>query len=284
MIYKLESINRTIAKVVRDLGLGGKSIDYQDMIEWIADALQDIGAYAQFEEVERPIAIFSYSGELPCDLYKVVRLKPGCNVELKSSSTGYYNKTLQEALERAGVDFSLLSVYEQEMILNPAKPRLVSPYSNTSNGFHLNKHLFGNISKNRLDCNDYNIQGNKINVGFEEGVVTIQYLRIPVDEEGFPLVPDDTAFRNALFWNIAMHLSMRSPEMLNNQRLKDYEYCRQMWNRYCGQARARANMPDIHMAENLKNTFFRQIRDLSAPLTDYTDIGTPQNLNLNGTH
>jgi len=38
------------------------------------------------------------------------------------------------------------------------------------------------------------------------------------------------------------------------------------------------------MTENLKNTFFRSIRDVSASLTDYTDIGTPQNLNLNGTY
>jgi len=284
MIYKLESINRTIAKVIRDLGLGTNEIPYQDYIEWIADALQDIGAYAQFEEVEKPILIENYSGYLPCDLYKVVRLKQGCNVQTLTSSTGYYGGTLQEVLEKAGVDFSKLNTREQEMILNPAKPRIVTPWSRPDTSLSLNKHLFGNASMNRRNSSDYNIQGNKIIVGFEEGVITVQYLRIPVDEEGYPLVPDDTSFRSALFWNIAMHISMRNPESMKNKALQDYEYCNQKWQKYCGQARARANMPDVHMTENLKNTFFRSIRDVSASLTDYTDIGTPQNLNLNGTY
>ena len=284
MIYKLTSINTIITKIVRDLGLGNQDIPYQDYIEWIAEALKQIGAYNQFEEKEDTIDIHNYSGELPCDFYKLVRLRSGCNKATQSSNP-FTDDTYQNMLDKSctgTVDYTKLSPSEWEALSNPAEPRMLTDYKDDTTSVQLNKHLFGNVAANSLSESDYNIQANKVIVGFQEGVMTIQYIRIAVDEDGFPMVPDDVGYDTALFWYCAYHISMRNPQLLPNQRMRDMEYCRQMWNKYCGQARAYSNMPDIHQIENLKNTLWRTIRDKSASITDYTDIGFKQTLDLDG--
>ena len=46
MIYKFTSVKEVIARVYRDLNLQDTE-RWEDMIEWIADALDFIGAYQQ---------------------------------------------------------------------------------------------------------------------------------------------------------------------------------------------------------------------------------------------
>lgn len=74
MIYKLESVRIVIGKIVRDLGLGDMEINYQDMIEWIAEGLQDIGAYYQFTHKPGTLEVEDFKAELPCDFYEMVRI------------------------------------------------------------------------------------------------------------------------------------------------------------------------------------------------------------------
>ena len=102
------------------------------------------------------------------------------------------------------------------------------------------------------------------------------------DERGWPLVPDNVSFRDALFWKCAAQLSMRDPSVFKNPRLQDYEYCRQRWSRYCKQARAEANMPDVAMMERLKNNWLRLYNTVDQDAAGYAGIGKPQRLNMNG--
>jgi hypothetical protein len=74
MIYKLESVHVVISKVVRDLGLGDKEINWQDMIEWLAEGLKDIGAYQQFTHKQEVLEVEDFKAELPCDFHAMVRI------------------------------------------------------------------------------------------------------------------------------------------------------------------------------------------------------------------
>ena len=96
------------------------------------------------------------------------------------------------------------------------------------------------------------------------------------------MVPKDVSFRDALFWKIAMHVSMRNPVCMPNPRMQDMEYCRQMWNKYCSQARASANMPDLDMMIRLKNNWLRLHNTLDDDLNNFADLGKQQGINLEG--
>ncbi|MCS6955123.1 MAG: hypothetical protein NZM44_02055 [Candidatus Calescibacterium sp.] len=130
------------------------------------------------------------------------------------------------------------------------------------NGYYLNnnKSLIGDskekIESNKFTERDININHNVIIVSFERGFLDIQYLAIPVDEYGFPLVPDDVTFFEALFWRVVYQLCIRGYEF-RNPRLRELEYVRMMWEKHCKRARAEGNMPDLDMIERIKNNWQR---------------------------
>lgn len=52
----------------------------------------------------------------------------------------------------------------------------------------------------------YLINLNYIHTTIEEGELTIDYLEIPSDEEGYPLIPDDSMYKECLYYYVIMKL------------------------------------------------------------------------------
>lgn len=74
MIEKFTSIKQTIAKVYRDLALEDES-RWEDMIEWSAEALEQIGTFAQHVHKTEIIEVSSYKAAIPCTLVKVIGME-----------------------------------------------------------------------------------------------------------------------------------------------------------------------------------------------------------------
>ena len=54
-------------------------------------------------------------------------------------------------------------------------------------------------SSDETDCgHTYKIQGDRIFTSIKEGDVYLSYLAIPIDEEGYPMIPDNSKFTRAL--------------------------------------------------------------------------------------
>jgi len=283
MIHNLETLDRTIDKICRDLGLGQDDIPYADFIEWIADALQHIGAYQQFTEKECIVRIEDYEGLLPCDLHKVIRMKLGCEVE--PGEGGFYGGTLVSMLNKAGVDYESLNAYDRYSII--AVPGITKMDTNLgleglTNHLSYNGNLIGNPKMNKHTELDFNVNFNKITTSFRHGFIEVQYLSFPIDERGWPLVPDNVSYRDALFWKCAYHMSMRDPSKLRNPQMQDMEYCRQQWNRVCVQARAEGYMPGLDGMIRLKNQWLSLHNVLDHDRNGFRDLGKQQNLNLDG--
>lgn len=233
MIYQLTSIKTVIFKIINDLGIGDKEVNWQDWVEWMADGLNHIGAHYQFTEKEEELPVEDFKAYLPCDFYKKIRLF--------DKSTNYYLNT--------------------------------------------NENLIG-TEKSKLDLNkftnsDYNINHNTITVAFQTGTLVLQYLAMPLDEDQLPMVPDDVSYRDALFWKVVYHLSIRGYEFKNPQ-LRDINFTRSMWNKYCMQARASANMPDLESIERLKNNWLRLKPDVNQYGKLFSTNGNKENLHLRG--
>jgi hypothetical protein len=186
MQYKLTTVHAVISKIIRDLGLGDKEINWQDMVEWIGEAMQHIGAYNQYEEKTEELTLETGRAKLPCDFYKIVE------------------------------------------------------------GHSLR----------------YKIVGDTIIVDTTNKTFTITYLAFKLDEQGFPLIPDHVSYYDALFWKVACSLSIRD-EIPNKQ--LSYEYCRQKWNFYCRQARAKMS----ELSEQEKALFARSFLSLKPDINQY---------------
>jgi hypothetical protein len=98
----------------------------------------------------------------------------------------------------------------------------------------------------------YTINGEYVIFSKETGTAYISYRGIAVDSEGYPLVPDNQYYKEALFWYCFKHILMlgyKSPAGI------DYPFAESKWLFYCTAARNKANYPSIDEYEQFKNSW-----------------------------
>jgi len=278
MIERLTSINVLISKIVRDLGLGDKEIRHQDFIEWIQEGLLFIGSYYQFKEREGFVMVHDYKGVLPCDLHKPIRYLDGCDFGTKYDNEQYWsfvNKCVQATGIQSTDPIKVVDPYSYQKLQ-------LATYGKTSlwRAFGTNiKRATNLMDGGRTFSGDelsYQVNHDVITTNFRYGMISMRYLAIPLDEQGYPLVPDDVAFFEALMWRVKAKLAMRK----NNY--EEFEACNFYWNKYCMQARGRANQPDIELTQRLANIYHTLIPNRLSMYNDFNTLGDPEITNFNG--
>jgi len=125
----------------------------------------------------------------------------------------------------------------------------------------------------------YTINGDHIFASFKEGHVIMNYRSMPVDDKGYPLIPNDIKFREAikyhLMYTIAQKLFYKGKITENVYR--DIEVNR---NWYIGGAQARDKMLSHDQMESLSNQFTRLIQDSSAFEDFYASDNLKQQQNV----
>ena len=203
-VFKQVSIKVALRKISSGLGYtkaNASEFPWQDSVEWIGEALGQIGAYTQYDAKEITIPIENYKGKLPCDFIHLKRiLNMSTNQPVGEPDISNHNllgnnvDTLDEQSER----------------------------------------ILGNSGTDY----DYNIVLDNILTSYKEGSLKIQYLAIPTDKDGLPLIPDNESYKEAFFWYVANRLAIRG--QLKNKELS-LQYTDAQWQWYCGQARAEGN-------------------------------------------
>ena len=121
-----------------------------------------------------------------------------------------------------------------------------------------------------IDC-DY------IKTSFPTGHVCLSYTAFPLDEDCFPMIPDDISYKEAMFWYIFKKMLLGGYNKPTNR--IDYPFADQQWQKYCSQARNSANYPDIDRAESFMNQWVRLIPDVNAHSVFFEELNTRENLN-----
>lgn len=203
-VFKQVSIKVALRKIMSDLGYSRSTaheFPWQDSIEWIAEALGQIGAYTQYEAKEVTLTVKDFKAKLPCDF-----------VHLKRLLNADYNQ-----------------------------PRGIQDNNNLSllgNNIDTLEETETRLQGSSISDFDYNIVLDNIITTYKTGTIKLQYLAMPVDEEGFPVIPDNDSYNEAFFWKVARQLSIRG--QLKNKELT-YQRCDYEWQWYCGQARSEGN-------------------------------------------
>jgi hypothetical protein len=221
MIEKFTSIKEVISKIYRDLALEDED-RWSDMVEWAAEALEQIGAFGQYVHKSVDIEVDNYRAALPCDFHKLIGVE--YNNEALNKLTGNYD-----------------TIYRDERHLN-----------NLSSGSNVtNSTRWGNSS-----VNGYTINDAFLNFNFEKGTIGLAYIGIPTDNDGFPLIPDNISYKEAIEKYIVM--KMMYPKFITetiNQ--NTWESVKNDWHWYCSQSRGKANMPSLDEYESIKNMWNR---------------------------
>ena len=148
----------------------------------------------------------------------------------------------------------------------------------TGNSFH------ASINPDSPDIHSESDLTYSINPGFmftnmEEGFLEISFRALPVDEKGFPMIPDDVKFKKALESYLMERIALK---LLLNSRISESKY--QLLSRECawymGAAQSRVNMPSVDKMETIKNSFSRLLSNSMAHSTFFTSISSPEGKNI----
>jgi hypothetical protein len=254
MIYNLVSCKKVIAKVFTDLDLPEGTHRVSDFIEWISESLKKIGAFPQMvtkvtgKEGVPMLLLENYQTNLPTDLYSVNQ------VSYSSSMTGPF-------FPMTGAQGS----YSSNHKVTKQYGVDTTTETNSTNPSGEGDTIFSGMYQ-------YNIVGGYIKTNIKDGYLLVSYQAIPVDDDNYPLVPDDEGFFEALYWYINMKLMY--PKWVAGQ-IRDAVYydAKSSWNYYRKQAYGNAMMPNTDQLETIKNIWIRLIPEINSNRNFHSMIG-----------
>lgn len=225
---KYISVKTIIAKLYRGLQLKEEEA-FVDFIEHCAEALDFIHVYPQYTIKTDKLNIINYKAELPHDFIQIQA------VEHDGYSLRYSSNIFGPQDEHYSPHYLTPYSYNQKKIENAVfvDPERINYFGNKDSVI---------------------IENGYIKTSFKEGEINISYIGMVMDCEGYPMVPDNVSFIEALYWYCTYKYLY--PKALNSEiASKFYEDAYNKWQYYCNQAGAEAMMPDLITLENIKRAF-----------------------------
>jgi hypothetical protein len=300
MIYNLTSVKRVIAKVFSDFNLQEGEHRISDMIEWSGEALEKIGGFPSLEtrvcgKDDLPLLeVVNYQTKLPCDFHTMVQVAyspssygPFYSMRYATGSfdsgiTPENSNTLADITTNANIVMLAMTLYDLtyedalESIntdpLRRAKLNGILALQNTTNT--------GSIDSSTYVTSDltYLIKPGYIKTNVPNGFIMLAYQAVPTDHDGYPMIPDNASYIEAIYWYIVTKLLY--PQWANGQ-VRDAVYydARRSWNFYCKQAYGNALMPNKDQMESIKNVWLRLVPEINEHESAYSTLGQRQVIN-----
>lgn len=245
----LISSNSVVAKLISDLDLKEDQIQISSIKEWIAEAVEKIGAIQQYDRNIVVTQFDNYQVKLPYDLHKLGQIGYG------------ETEDCFQSVRKFKGSFGINSQITDEKSNNTYIP----------DSFKTNIQTTDNVDKNVY----YTQKPGYLNINRKDGFIRMEYYKISTDEDGMPLIPDMVSYQEAIFWYVAM--KMTYPKYLKgtiNPRI--YYDMKNSWAFYRKQAYAEAMMPDQGDMESIKNMWNRLYPEQSDYDQFFNNLGNKQ--------
>lgn len=268
--FRYVSINRILDKLRRDLLMD--ELHESDVIEWIGEALEAIGAITQYEDVLAFIEVKNFTCCIPNGTYQLHQIArnnchsgtkedplcPAKVVEELVATVEDDDPIVPVALDCNGTPINAyeLAYYRPYFDLQAEAGSFVSSsfYKNCFSPIRLaSSNFFSSVSSDQPDkgnlynasTDEYQIisNGQALRFSFEEGSIAFSYTRPHLDDDGYPMIPDHYSYITAVTKYITykvMEQRFYRNERGSESRLGKAE---QDWHWYCKQAGNLAIMP-----------------------------------------
>lgn len=251
MITKYVTSKAVIAKVIADLGLNEEDIKITDIKEWIAEAMLKIGSVNQMDNKVKILKLKDYQTKLPCDLERINFVAysdtPDKGWVPMKKTTGFF-----------GVNDKIV------------------PTSDKSTNL-LNEFVHPRVVQDKMVKKEvqYDVKPGYIFSNIKDGYIKLAYTATYTDEDGMPLIPDNTSYFEALYWYVVMKLvyidyfTGKKPQHI-------YYDAKRSWNFYRQQAYAESLLPNSNELENIKNTWHTLVPEFNSYDTFLNTTGDEQ--------
>ncbi len=212
------NIRRILDRVMRHPMM--RDIPFETAVEYAVDFISLMGTPALYDEKTAVVEINNWKGQLPCDFEQMIQVR----VAGPQHSRRWLNCT---------------------GIIHPPV------YRYSGHSFHMSDMKPSQFATGEFT---YKVQGTVIFTSTKDIDVEIVYRAFAVDDEGFPLLPDNTSFLRGLenyiklqWFTILFDMGKISKQVFDNAK---QEYA---WS--AGDAQSEFSRLDIDKAETLFNSF-----------------------------
>lgn len=206
---KYVSVKRILENVHRNFNIADE-INFHDALEWIGSLISAANSPFTLDKHIKVIQIEDGRGKLPCDLHTIGqcgRRRPLTSALGKAPREFFMENAVVEEGEEYFPDTS--EVYVE--LDGSATNYTLEPMFYSSDSHALRYHCLDIDFNVDPSCgNTYTLNKNHIFTNFEEGFVEMAYLRIALDDEGYPLIPDDESWIKACEYDIAYRVLLRA--------------------------------------------------------------------------
>lgn len=237
MNYETQSSKAIVAKVYRDLGTQDQNWE-TDAIEWIGEAMEKIGAAPAYEDKEEIYAVQSHKMGMPAGVMQMRGLWKAEGINYTVASDGDVTVD-QQALKKA------------TKIRIPRKQGSGRRLRSGVGPKGTVEHRFDGNSKY------YILNPGYIHTSFEKALVIFGYKGIVTDTDGFPVIPKNATYDEALSWYVIYRILMRNP---STHPQMDLSFAKQQWEQHKHRAKSVMKMPDPDEYEHFEQTWVHMIQ------------------------
>ena len=211
-----------------------------DLVTWMSDCLELIGHPSQFEtriaghKDYPPFDITNYRAALPCGFHKLRQIAVDGFAAYPSNHSFHYL-----------MDGDCCGLNEIQANLGDTFADNFNNQFNTSLG-----------TKYKSEPVTYTLNNDFIVLSVKSGKVCMSFLSMVLDDEGFPMIPKDVSYRQAVQWYLTSkldYIGWRKGEISDKVMAKS----EQEWLWFVGSAANKAKMPDENQMANIKNMMLR---------------------------
>lgn len=247
MIYATTSMKEVIARVARNTRLTDASF-LTDMPEWIPEAMGYMKTKMTLEKVWKDLRIQYHRAKLPCGIQSVSAIQYGChrlryyNGARAAGSAERWNG--DAASVYPGIPLEGTTIFGTHLVKRPA----------VDDGVEV---AFYETSLERVSCLSegehwYYTENGSISTSFSDGIIRVHYRRLPLDGEGYPMIPDDELYKEALYYYVLAKMIIAGYE---TKAISEREAMLRFED-YAARAMSRIRYPSVDQAEE-------QVRNLS---------------------
>lgn len=273
---KYISVKRVLENVHRNFNLG-EEINFYDALEWIGALLSLANSPFTLDKHIKVINIEDGRGKLPCDLHSIIQCgrRRSMSTSLGSAPrTFFMENSVVEENEEYLPDTS--DIYIETSVSDSTY--YLEPMYYSADSHLLRYHLLDIDHNVDPACgNTYQVNKNHIFTNFENGLVEMAYLRIPLDDEGFPLIPDDETWIKACEYEIAYRILFRNLIVGegSDQKIRVFNIVERDREHYFASAVNKSKMPTQDMAATWQQHALNYIKSPSNHAAFFKHIHEP---------
>ena len=230
---KYVSYKRILEKLHQDYGFKDK-IEWSVVLEWIGDGMDLIGANETY--INKVTGMDALTPTIKIEGYRGAL---PCDLYKCIQAREYCTKT---------------------------------PMRYSTDTFHLVDNTERSPNYNNNSDYTYQFNNNYIFTNFKTGEVEMSYIAFPIDDDGYPMIPDDVKFIRAMVDHVASMILKR--QLLNNEiSMPVYRELMQDIMFSMAAAHTRATLQNLDQAESFKNALLRSIPKLNHHSDGFVYLG-----------